>query len=54
MFDDDNTIYFREDITNVQFHKKNRKGLTQWNFVTLGPTIVYTTRQKRQTLTTKP
>ena len=33
---------------------KNRKGLIQWYFVTLGQTHIYTTESIIQTLTTRP
>ena len=36
------------------FWPKHCKGLTQWAFVTLGPTLIYATETILQTLTTKP
>ena len=34
--------------------QKNGKGLTQWDFVPLGLTLIYTTEERLPTLTTKP
>ena len=50
MFDDDNPMYIIEDVTNMEWLKQIG-GLTLWDLVHLGPTLIPTDVLKHQIVT---